>query len=128
MAQGRNAGRAASSGEYILNLDADLACTETVLEEAVTRFDWVVLDTPPVGLLPDANLLGAMVDAVVLVVRAGKTPHAAIQSSVQALGRDRIVGVVLNRAEAPADAGYELYAHRAPAVPAIRKALSWRRS
>jgi glycosyltransferase involved in cell wall biosynthesis len=37
MAQGRNAGRAASQGEYLFNLDADLACTVTVLEEAVTR-------------------------------------------------------------------------------------------
>ena len=37
MAQGRNAGRAASRGEYLFNLDADLACTITVLEEAVTR-------------------------------------------------------------------------------------------
>jgi glycosyltransferase involved in cell wall biosynthesis len=37
MAQGRNAGRAASSGAYLFNLDADLACTPTVLEEAVTR-------------------------------------------------------------------------------------------
>jgi glycosyltransferase involved in cell wall biosynthesis len=37
MAQGRNAGRAASQGEYLLNLDADLAPTISLLEEAVTR-------------------------------------------------------------------------------------------
>lgn len=37
MAQGRNAGRAASRGEFLLNLDADLALTVTVLEEAVCR-------------------------------------------------------------------------------------------
>jgi len=37
MAQGRNAGKAASRGEYLLNMDADLAATETVIEEAVWR-------------------------------------------------------------------------------------------
>jgi glycosyltransferase involved in cell wall biosynthesis len=37
MAQGRNAGKAASSGEYLLNFDSDLAPTPTVIEEAVWR-------------------------------------------------------------------------------------------
>src|SRR4051812_48527442 len=37
MAQCRNAGRAPSHGDFILNLDADLALTPTVLEEALTR-------------------------------------------------------------------------------------------
>lgn len=37
MAQGRNAGKAASRGEYLMNMDADLAATETVIEEAVWR-------------------------------------------------------------------------------------------
>src|SRR5262249_1270277 len=33
-----------------------------LLEEARETFEWVVIDTPPVALLPDANLLGTMVD------------------------------------------------------------------
>ena len=44
MAQGRNAGRAASRGEYLFNLDADLAPTVTVLEEAVTRCELLKQD------------------------------------------------------------------------------------
>ena len=34
-------------------------------------FDWVLLDTPPVGLLPDAQLLGRMAQAAIFVIRAG---------------------------------------------------------
>ncbi len=45
-----------------------------VIEEAAARFDWVIIDTPPVGLLPDANLLAPMVDATLFVVQGG--PHA----------------------------------------------------
>ena len=70
-----------------------------VIEEAGTKFEWVVIDTPPVGLLSDARLLASAVDTVVLVVQAGKTPLAAIKAASEAIGRERILGVVLNRAE-----------------------------
>ena len=70
-----------------------------VVREAADRFDWVILDTPPLALLPDANLLGAMVDVAVLVVGAGRTPLKMIERAVEAIGRERIVGVVLNRVE-----------------------------
>lgn len=70
-----------------------------VLEEARERFDWVIVDTPPVGLLPDAHLLASMVDGALLIVNAGRTPYQATQKAVQAIGPDRVLGVVLNRME-----------------------------
>jgi capsular exopolysaccharide synthesis family protein len=70
-----------------------------LLEEAKQSFDWVILDTPPVMLLPDAHLLASMVEGAVLVVRAGSTPHELVKRSADAIGRSRILGVVLNRAE-----------------------------
>jgi protein-tyrosine kinase len=68
-----------------------------ILDDARARFDWVVIDTPPVMLLSDAKLLAEMADAVVLVIRAGSTPIGLIQRAVESLDRRRIVGVVLNR-------------------------------
>jgi capsular exopolysaccharide synthesis family protein len=82
-----------------------------VIEEAAARFDWVIVDTPPVGLLPDANLLAGMVDAAILVVAAGSTPYPLIQRAVAALGRDRILGVVLNRAEEGIAGSYSYYSY-----------------
>jgi protein-tyrosine kinase len=70
-----------------------------VIAEAGTRFDWVIIDTPPVALLTDAHLLAAVVDSVLLVIQAGQTPLPAIKTAVQAVGRERILGVVLNRAD-----------------------------
>jgi capsular exopolysaccharide synthesis family protein len=67
--------------------------------EAAATFDWVIIDTPPVVLLPDANLLAAMVDGAILVIGAGKTPHKLITRAVDALGRNKILGVVLNRVD-----------------------------
>jgi capsular exopolysaccharide synthesis family protein len=68
-----------------------------LIEEAAATFDWVIIDTPPVVLLPDANLLAAMVDAAILVIGAGKTPYKLITRAIDALGRPKILGVVLNR-------------------------------
>src|SRR5689334_7842404 len=70
-----------------------------LIEEAKQSFDWVILDTPPVMLLPDSHLLASMVEGAVLVVRAGSTPHDMVKRAADAIGRQRILGVVLNRAE-----------------------------
>ena len=70
-----------------------------LLDEARQSFDWVILDTPPVMLLPDANLMASMVDGAVMVVRAASTPHELVRRAADAVGRSRILGVVLNRAE-----------------------------
>lgn len=70
-----------------------------VIAEAAARFDWVILDTPPIALMPDANLLAAMADVALLVVQASVTPFRQIQRAIEAIGRDRIAGVVLNRAD-----------------------------
>ena len=70
-----------------------------ILNEASTKFDWIVIDTPPVALLPDANLLAAMVDVAVLVVGASRTPYDLVQRAAESIGRDKIMGIVLNRVE-----------------------------
>ena len=70
-----------------------------LIDEARGAFDWVIIDTPPVGLLPDANLLASMADGALLVVRAESTPYQLVERTVEALGKERLLGVVLNRAE-----------------------------
>jgi capsular exopolysaccharide synthesis family protein len=98
-----------------------------VIAQAASKFDWVILDTPPVALLSDAHLLAAMVEAVVLVISAGSTPLSLVQRAVETLGRDRIVGVVLNRVEdglAPHD---RYYAYRGYPATRGRRQSRWRR-
>lgn len=80
-----------------------------ILDEAAEQFDWVIIDTPPVGLLTDARLLASMVDVALLVVGANSTPCGAIQRAVEAVGRERVLGVVLNRADETLAAGGEYH-------------------
>ena len=68
------------------------------IDEAAGHYDWVVIDTPPVALLSDANLLAAMIDLAVLVIGASRTPYPLVRRAVEALGASKILGVVLNRA------------------------------
>lgn len=80
-----------------------------LLQESAQRFDWVIVDGPPVGPIADATLLAPVVDAVLLVVRAGRTHYAAAQKAVDAIGRSKIIGVVLNAADHVETAGYRHY-------------------
>jgi Mrp family chromosome partitioning ATPase len=57
-------------------------------------------------LLPDAHLLASMVDGAILVVRAASTPHALVKRASDAIGPDRMLGVVLNQAAARQNVGY----------------------
>jgi capsular exopolysaccharide synthesis family protein len=95
-----------------------------IIAEAAEGFDWVVLDAPPVTPVADAGLLAAMVDGVVLVVRAGRTPHAAADRAIEAIGRDRILGVVLNGVDEAEVSAYGHYYGEEPdsgsAVPRLR--------
>jgi capsular exopolysaccharide synthesis family protein len=69
------------------------------IEAASAKYDFVIVDTPPVAVLPDANLLGSMVDAVLLVIAAGETQYEFVKRAVEAIKKERILGVVMNRAE-----------------------------
>ena len=86
-----------------------------LVQQARGAFDWVLIDTPPVTLLPDANLLAANVDGVLLVVRAGKAPYHLVKRTVETIGHDRILGVVMNavdhRHDRNAGGYYEYYGY-----------------
>jgi capsular exopolysaccharide synthesis family protein len=84
---------------------------QSIVQEAAAKFDWVVLDTPPIELLPDASLLAEIVDAVVLVIGAGHAPFRSIERAVNAIDRKRIIGVVLNRAAQAHESGYYGYGY-----------------
>ncbi|HEY8550219.1 MAG TPA: CpsD/CapB family tyrosine-protein kinase [Vicinamibacterales bacterium] len=81
---------------------------QEILREGAVRFDWVIIDTAPLGLLADANLLTTMVDGALLVIRANQTPHADVQRALESLGREKVLGVVLNAIE-PSSKDMEYY-------------------
>jgi protein-tyrosine kinase len=82
---------------------------QQILHEAGARFDWLILDAPPVGLASDARLLSSMVGGALFVIHAGKTQYVDVQKGIDALGREHIIGVVLNGVAETGSAGYYHY-------------------
>lgn len=64
------------------------------------RYNYVVIDTPPILSVADVNLLIPLADGVVVTVDARRTRHAHLVKSMKTLeaGGARILGTVLNRA------------------------------
>ena len=74
-----------------------------LLDEARKHFDYIIIDAPPLGVFTDANLLINRADGALMVVRDGKTRYGVIDRLLEQLPRERMLGVVLNRAETGAD-------------------------
>jgi capsular exopolysaccharide synthesis family protein len=60
------------------------------------QFDLVLMDSPPVNLITDAQLLAEHADAVLLVARAFKTTRKALEKAAQDLLPFRVIGTVMN--------------------------------
>jgi capsular exopolysaccharide synthesis family protein len=82
-----------------------------LLDQLRTRFDRVILDTPPVLPLADVAVLAPLVDGTLLVVRAGVTPKPAIENALRAFDSSRLLGVVLNESGMEQDYRYEAPRH-----------------
>lgn len=74
-----------------------------LLDEARKHFDYIIIDAPPLGVFTDANLLINRADAALLVVRASRTRYSVVDQLLEQLPRERMLGVVLNRADTKAD-------------------------
>lgn len=68
------------------------------LTAAKEKYDYVIIDTPPVNLLSDASVISQKCDGLVLVVRAGITTHSMLKRSLSALKmlNINIIGIILN--------------------------------
>ena len=73
--------------------------SQLVKSLAASSFGWVLIDAPPTTPVADVLTLNAHADATLLVARAGETPREAIEESARNLGRDRIIGIILNGVE-----------------------------
>src|SRR5206468_7010205 len=76
-----------------------------------TRFDKVILDTPPVLPLADVAVLAPLVDGILMVVRAGFTTRPAIENALRCFDSSRLIGVVLNESGMEDDYRYEKPQH-----------------
>jgi succinoglycan biosynthesis transport protein ExoP len=89
----------------------------TLMEEWRTEFDFIVVDSPPVLPVTDAQLLEEMADATVLLARVGFTTRAALERAYNLLLLHRkdaarpAIGVLLNFVTRRSSAYYGYYGY-----------------
>ena len=74
------------------------------------RYTHVILDCPPALLCPEPISLSNLADGTMLVVRAGHTDKTLVQDAVETIGKDKILGAILNDAH-DSSSGYEYYGY-----------------
>lgn len=62
------------------------------------HYRYIVLDCPPVLLCPEPLVLSSLVDGTIMVVRAWVTSKTLVSDALNALGKDKCLGVVVNDA------------------------------
>jgi capsular exopolysaccharide synthesis family protein len=74
-----------------------------------TRFDYILIDSPPLMYVTDPLILSTLVEGVVLVVQGGKCTRDILRQSRQMLGSvsAKILGVVLNNVSSKHQKYYE---------------------
>jgi len=72
-----------------------------ILEEARNRYDFVLLDTPPLVPVFDAAVLSRAVDGVLMVVAADRTPRKMLAAALDLLDPSSVVGIVFNGDSSP---------------------------
>jgi capsular exopolysaccharide synthesis family protein len=80
---------------------------DRLLANLTEMADIVLIDAPPVIAVTDAALLGAKVDGILLVVKAGKTrrEHAELAKETLQKAKVRLIGVALTNAPADSSIG-----------------------
>lgn len=84
---------------------------ENLLDELGKKYDVIILDTPPVHAVTDAQILSTKVDGVILVVRAERTKKESVISAKASLDKVKanILGTVLNGGESSKGKYYYYY-------------------
>jgi exopolysaccharide/PEP-CTERM locus tyrosine autokinase len=69
-----------------------------LLFEVRARYDdrLILIDSPP-PMAAETRAIARQVDAIIIVVRQGKTKRELVNETIEKLGRDKVVGVVMNR-------------------------------
>jgi len=73
---------------------------------------YMIIDSPPVFSTTEPVLLSKMVDGVIFVVMAGRTPKEAISRATKSLDREKIIGIVFNQTELKPSSYYSKYYYR----------------
>ena len=74
---------------------------EALIRELKSRYSdrYIIFDSTPLLATSESEVLGKLVDGIIMVVRAGVTPRETVKQAITSLEKDKILGLVLNDLE-----------------------------
>ena len=82
-----------------------------LMQELQSRFDTVLIDSPPILGLPDTTTLVDLCDAVLFVIGSGSASGADVEEALSKIDASKAIGCVFNRSQ-EAPKGYGPYGRR----------------
>ncbi|HEY6360300.1 MAG TPA: CpsD/CapB family tyrosine-protein kinase [Vicinamibacterales bacterium] len=82
---------------------------DEILKDARARFDFIVVDTPPLLPVFDSALVSRTVDGVLVVIAANQTPRKLLGEALNLLDASKVLGIVFNRDARPLFGYYDSY-------------------
>jgi non-specific protein-tyrosine kinase len=93
------------AGERIANASELIGSSrmEALIKELKQRYEdrYIIFDTPPMIGFPDALVFSDYVDSIILVARAGCTSQDDVQTAMDLVPREKILGLVFNDVRSP---------------------------
>jgi len=82
-----------------------------LLNEAAKRYGdrLIIIDSPPPKMTAESGALARYVDGILLVVKYGSTPKNSITELIAKLGRNKIIGAVVNNFDAGSSRYHKKY-------------------
>ena len=74
---------------------------KSLLSEVSRRYEdrFIIIDSAPSSLASETAAIAKYVDGIIIVVRAGKTPRKAVTEVVEQLGKEKVLGIILNHSD-----------------------------
>lgn len=83
--------------------------TTELLKQVRAWFSWVVIDSPPLVPLADANIWANVSDGTFLVARQGLTPRKPLEKAIASMDQSKLLGIILNDAQSNEERYYRAY-------------------
>jgi capsular exopolysaccharide synthesis family protein len=88
-----------------------------LLAAARARFDYIIVDTPPLVSVPDCRVIGKWVDGFLIVVAAHKTTRKLLQEALRVVEPEKVLGLVFNGDDHHFSKDYYAYPLNGSATP-----------
>lgn len=89
------------------------ASFKSLIEKVGSEYDYVLVDTPPIGIVIDSAVVGSVCDASIIVANSGKTKENSLHEAIDKMNNSgaHVIGCVLNNSKSNKKGrhGYQYY-------------------